>query len=215
MNLKFLNDIELLIWDWNGTILNDVDCSVHCINKVLQNYGYQEITIKEYRKLFTFPIKEYYKNIGFDFKKHPFEKVGKDFIDLYNKDMKRTNLQPNALKVLKFFKEKNKKQIVISAREHNSLLSDLEYFKLSDYFDEIHGISNIYAESKINLFKNYLEKNKISPNKILLIGDTTHDFDIANELGFKFIQLATGHQDASHFDQNKIISINNLIELIH
>ncbi len=213
MNLNIKKDIELIIWDWNGTLLNDVDYCVTCINDVLTKYGYKNISVEKYREIFTFPIKDYYRRLGFDFSKHSFEQVGKEFIDLYNENLHKTSLQPNSLDVIKHFSKLDKKQIVISAREHNSLIEDLKNFGLFEYFDYAHGISNIYGESKMNLFENYLENNKISVSKVLLIGDTTHDFDIASKLGLNFIQLSAGHQDASHFEKDSIVFVENLEEL--
>ena len=55
-----------IIWDWNGTLLNDAWLFVDIMNGVLSNRKLPLITVDDYRKLFCFPVKDYYKKLGFD-----------------------------------------------------------------------------------------------------------------------------------------------------
>lgn len=215
MKLEFLKDIELIIWDWNGTLLNDVDFCVECMNKVLTKYNYDTITVEKYREIFTFPVKEYYSAVGFNFNVHPFEMVGMEYIYLYNEGLQKAELQPNATKVVNYFREKNIKQVVISAREHDSLQNDIKMTGIYEYFDTVQGISNNYANGKAELFEDYFSKNKIDKEKVVLIGDTVHDCEIAHQFGLHFIQMSKGHQNISHFSEfEDIVSISDLSELI-
>ena len=57
-----------IIWDFNGTIIDDVDIGINALNTLLRKYGYKEINDKDhYRSIFGFPIKDYYARAGFDF----------------------------------------------------------------------------------------------------------------------------------------------------
>ena len=62
------------------------------------------------------------------------------------------------------------------------------------FFDDIIGISNIYAESKKDMGKAYIENRKPDKKNVLLIGDTVHDFDVADSLGIDCVLIANGHQ---------------------
>lgn len=83
-------------------------------------------------------------------------------------------------------------QIVLSASEMSNLSSQMGEFDLADYFDEILGLSDIYAKSKIDLGLNYISRNKVE--KALLIGDTTHDCEVAKSLGADCVLIPNGHQ---------------------
>ncbi|HEX9062871.1 MAG TPA: HAD hydrolase-like protein, partial [Clostridia bacterium] len=74
-----------IIWDWNGTILNDVDLSLDLINGLLAQYNLKTISLSEYRNYFTIPVREYYSKIGFDFSKDSFEIIGKKWMDEYER----------------------------------------------------------------------------------------------------------------------------------
>ena len=59
---------ELILWDWNGTLLDDVDLCVDALNRLLAGFGYpQRYDHERYRAIFGFPIEEYYVRAGFDF----------------------------------------------------------------------------------------------------------------------------------------------------
>jgi phosphoglycolate phosphatase len=207
--------IKLIIWDWNGTLLNDVDYARQNINIVLKKYNLPQISIEKYRDVFTFPVKEYYRNIGFDFSKNPFEIVGMEFIELYNQKLFTCHLNEGVDEVLDFFKDKNIKQALISARQNESLFQDLKHFKIENYFDAVKGIEDNYASSKEFLVENYFKNSGFTPDEVLMIGDTTHDCNIAEKFGFKFCLYTQGHQSIKHFENcNLSFSIDNLKELI-
>ncbi len=73
-----------IIWDWNGTLLNDIELCVQTINDMLQKRNLRKLTADEYKDVFSFPVKDYYQKIGFDFNAEPFEIPAREFIDNYN-----------------------------------------------------------------------------------------------------------------------------------
>ena len=74
-----------IIWDWNGTIFNDAGLSLELTNGLLSKRKLPVLTLEEYRNVFTFPVKDYYSLAGFDFTKESFEKVGREWMDEYEK----------------------------------------------------------------------------------------------------------------------------------
>ena len=98
-------NIKHIVWDWNGTLLDDLWLSIKAINIVLKRHNLPQVNAKKYLNLFIFPVIEYYKKLGYDFKINSFEKVGTEFIDEYTKldrnfnyirhmkDLKHTSLE--------------------------------------------------------------------------------------------------------------------------
>ena len=62
-------DCKAIIWDYNGTLLNDLSIGVECINRMLTKRELPLLTTESYREVFTFPVKKYYELVGFDFNK--------------------------------------------------------------------------------------------------------------------------------------------------
>jgi phosphoglycolate phosphatase len=212
LQLKAQN-IEAVIWDWNGTLLNDVDICIKCINTLLKKRGIPIINREKYIEIFTFPVKDYYEKAGFDFSKEDFEIPAMEFIDLYLKELPNSKLFAAAVEVLNSFKKQGINQYVLSAMEHKSLVKSLNDYGIYDYFIDINGMDNIYAHSKLDIGKNMLTNIEIEKENLILIGDTLHDKDVAHGLGINHLIIANGHQSKNRlFSQtNKVI--NNLEEL--
>lgn len=201
-----------IIWDWNGTLLNDIDLSVEVINKMLMKRSMKPLkSIEAYHQVFCFPITQYYKNVGFDFEKEPFEKLAKEYVDLYYGNNRAIKLHDNALNIVKEIYYENLNQIILSATEQKRLIAQTDFFNITGYFNEILGISDIYAASKIETGKKYMVSN--AGGNAVVIGDTYHDFEVASEIGADCILIANGHQSRETLLSTGTVVLNNLSEV--
>ena len=58
-----------VIWDWNGTLLDDATACVAAINALLERRLLPQVTHQQYLDIFDFPVRNYYLQLGFDFSK--------------------------------------------------------------------------------------------------------------------------------------------------
>ncbi len=205
---------KYIIWDWNGTLLNDAWLCVDVMNKMLENRNLPLVSESIYRQLFDFPVEEYYAKIGFDFQKESFELVGTEFITNYDKRHFECKLHEGTLDALNFFSENNIGQSILSARKQAQLQEEIEYFRLVSYFDIVSGLSHHYATSKLENGYLLIEKLGINPTEILFIGDTLHDYDVANELGTACALIENGHQATERLKKAGAKTYKNLCELV-
>ena len=182
-----------ILWDWNGTLLDDVWVSVKSINIILNRYKIDEITICKYLEIFTFPVIDYYKKIGFNFEKDPFEKIGTEFILEYTKNQFLPNLHTNSLETLTKIKALEVPQSIVSAATQKMLDKMMKHHKLNNYFKYVVGQDNHYAYGKEEKVKKLIKIDKIKPSEVLYIGDTIHDFDVADNLRIDCLLLSHGH----------------------
>ena len=208
-----INNYKHVIWDWNGTLLNDVDFCCKIINRILVENNLPVLSLKKYREIFTFPVQNYYQAAGLDFTKTSFEIMGKDFIDEYESKKLSCSLFDNAIDVLSGIQKQGIGQSVLSAYLHDNLVSILEHYKLTKYFDNIIGLDNIYAGSKTHLGLSLVEQLNIPKDQILFIGDTLHDAEVAEAMGVKSILIANGHQEKNKLLINDNFVLENLNQL--
>ena len=186
-----------IIWDWNGTLLDDVRWCIMVMNEMLSKRGLKIIDgIPEYHRVFGFPVKNYYRNVGFDFDKDPFELLAVEYLSVYHSERssRYCGLHKNTAIALKTLYDRKKTQVILSASETNNLLMQVGSFNIKHFFDEIIGLSSIHAESKIEAGRNYLDRKAAEKTHTVLIGDTVHDFEVAKELGIDCFLIANGHQ---------------------
>ena len=209
-----MNNIKNIIWDWNGTIINDAYLFVDIMNKTLTKYSLPNITIDDYKAKFCFPIKTYWKNLGFNFDDSTFNTMNKDFINLYKKHMKEPVLQNKIVDVLQYAKKQSISQFILSASEHTMLNQLIQYYKINNYFTDIVGVDNVNAYGKEKLGVNLVKQYNIDVNKTILIGDTEYDSMVAKSIGCKAVLISFGHINGKRLKSTKDRVINNYNDLI-
>jgi phosphoglycolate phosphatase len=207
-----MNDTHI-IWDWNGTLLNDISWCMTSMNIMLRKRGLPTLeSIDAYHKVFGFPVKEYYRRVGFDFETEAFETLAAEYIALYHRNDNNVALYPEVRTILSEFQFRGIHQIILSASEHKNLMSQIEPFGIEHYFDEILGISDIFATSKIDMGKEYIQR--VMPKRAVLIGDTLHDKEVADALGVDCILVANGHQSKETLLSCEVTVIDRLPDIV-
>lgn len=185
------NDI---IWDWNGTLLNDTELSIKCINTLLKRRSLPLLSAEQYREVFGFPIREYYQRIGLDFEKEPFETLAVEYMELYQIRSLSCKLYEGAAETLALLKEKGVRHILLSASDTGYLSAQLAcYPELAGMFSRIMGLDNIHAASKTALGRLLAAQEDLS--SALAVGDTPHDAEVAKAMNVDCVLVACGHKD--------------------
>jgi len=185
---------EHIIWDFNGTILDDAWLCIEILNGLLARRKMKTITAMEYQQTFDFPVIDYYRSLGFDFEKESFDSVAKEYIAEYEKRKHHCKPQTGITEIIEKIHHSKIKQSVLSAAEQNSLENSLDSLNLTKYFEKIAGLDDYYAHSKIDIGKTLLDELNAKPCQTLLIGDTTHDFEVAEKIGIQCLLIPGGHQ---------------------
>ncbi len=189
-----INNYKHIIWDWNGTLFDDVTLSVDIINNILIRRKLKTLTLADYRNIFTFPVQNYYEKAGLDFQKYPFEILGKEWMEEYENRKHEARLYSGTKMVLEYISQNTQEQSILSAYSQQTLIEIIEHFKLRKYFSHLVGLDHIYATSKIGLGKELMKKLGKKKGEVLLIGDTIHDYEVAIEIGAECLLIANGHQ---------------------
>ena len=180
-----------VIWDFNGTIMDDVALCMDSLNTMLKARGIRTIdTVEDYRRIFRFPIKDYYRLAGFDFAKEPFEDLAVEWVNLYTAGENTLTLSDGFIDAWRFIRSSGAKQIILSASETAMLHRHLGILGIQDGFDAVLGTGDIYAEGKVEMARRCLGTSLCNA---VLIGDTPHDAETARAIGVDCILYAGGH----------------------
>lgn len=182
-----------LIWDWNGTLLDDLDYSIGVMNTLLARRRLPVLQRERYHALFDFPVRVYYERLGFDPAADPFEKLSTEFITGYDAHRTQAPLHSHTVPTLTSVRAAGLRQSILSAYRHETLHEIVTHFGLTPHFDHIVGLDNIHAHSKVALGRDLVRRLDVSPSEILLVGDTLHDLEVARELGVDCALVAAGH----------------------
>ncbi len=202
-----------VIWDFNGTIFDDVNAGIVSVNKMLSERGIDVIpSVEHYREIFDFPIKEYYRALGFDFEREAYEVLAPIWVDLYNENAREAGLCSGVAETMKAIQGMGIRQVIISACEINMLEYYLTLLGVREYLDEVIGLDNIHAGGKI---ERGLEWRRRNAEEIpIMIGDTQHDSETARALGADCILYAGGHQSRRRLEVCGCPVVDEICELL-
>lgn len=199
-----------IIWDWNGTLIDDVEVAVSSVQTLLNEHNLPLVDIQRYREIFGFPIKGYYEKLGFDLSSTSFDKLCNRFHEEYNKNRLLVGkLFSDVTDHLDFFSQ-TKKQSILSAGAQWHLDEWVRHYNISHFFEYIFGIEDHFATSKVARGHALMKAANYSPSETILIGDTDHDVEVGKELGIDVLLVANGHQS-----YERLIQIHdNVIERV-
>ena len=182
-----------VIWDWNGTIVDDASVFIKIMNEFLAERSLPLINSKKYREFFTFPVKSYYKLLGFQFSKKSFDELSLEFIKRYKEEMFKPSLVGEVKTFLTKLHLRGVPQIVVSAQENKLLSKAVNYYGLESLFVATYGIQNYKAASKVKMAKEVFDKHFKNYKKTIFIGDTEHDAEVATDLNIDCFLVSYGH----------------------
>lgn len=188
-----------IMWDFNGTLLDDVQTCMDCANVLLRRRGLKTLDDRDaYRSVFTFPILDYYVKIGLCTGPEDYKTPADEWVAEYNAREKDIPLYPLARQVLCDVKARGLSQVLLSATEQNMLERQVKNAHLYELFDEIIGREDVYASGKR---ENGLRWMAAHPDaRVLYFGDSDHDAKVADAMGVDCVLLASGHQSRAFLE---------------
>lgn len=194
--ISHIENKQHVIWDWNGTLLGDIDHILRITNRLLKEEGLSPITLEKYKAIFGFPVIDYYAKIGFNTDRAKFLDLCERFNQHFVEGLHTCELWPGAKETLAEIKRLGKVQSVLSASEQNILQHQMQHYSLEAFFDHVHGIADKAAGSKVDRGHELMKKAGIAPEDTVMIGDTDHDLEVGHALGIEVILVDHGHQHA-------------------
>ncbi len=184
-----------IIWDFNGTLLNDTQLSLDVDNNVFEKLGIPAITIDDYRNNMTMPVRDFYPTVGVDYSIHSYETIARLWLDEFNQKAVGVGLVSGALDAIRFFHGQGRSQSVLSASYEPSLRKQCEALGLTPYMTDISGLEDESASKKTEIGRRQLRELGLEGRDVVLIGDMLTDAHLAEDLGADCILVSWGHND--------------------
>ncbi|MBE6642245.1 MAG: HAD family hydrolase [Ruminococcaceae bacterium] len=185
---------KYIFWDWNGTVLDDLDASLCAVNGLLEIYGKPPIGLDAYYSYIDTPISKFYEHL-FDLNEVTMEAIKPIFGELYARFDDKIILSNGAMTTLLFCQNNGIKQYILSAAHKDDIYYYADRLGITDIFDKIEGASDYDAGSKIERAKRLIAEERIAPKDCLMVGDTLHDLETANAIGMDCVLYSGGHTD--------------------
>jgi phosphoglycolate phosphatase len=200
---KYLEKKTHIVWDWNGTLLDDLRLCVEITNELLTEHGLATVSLEKHRENFRMPVKVYYEELGFKLSPTEWPAIANAFVERYRERVHGCSLFDGARELLTSLHGKSKRLAVLSAANESDLIRLLAHYGIVHYFEHVYGLSDVYAASKIARGVELLKQWNVDPAQVVLVGDMDHDLEVGEALGIDVIALGDGHQHHSRLLQRR------------
>ncbi|MCD4484326.1 HAD family hydrolase [Chromobacterium vaccinii] len=211
---SWLAGVRHLVFDWNGTLIDDIDLAVVSVNRCCARFGAEPVTRERYRREFGFPIAEFYGRLGFDFKRHPFADIVAVYLEHFDAHVARCPMHDGVAELLELAAARGIGASVLSASQSNVLLRTLDAKRLLGSFQHVVGLDHTHASGKLDEARALQSRLALPPADTLFIGDTLHDCEVARQVGWRALLVETGHQDRARLDDGDAPVCSSLAELL-
>jgi len=188
-----MNGITDILWDWNGTLLDDTQAALDTLNEMLRRRGARPIEMGYYRDNFGFPVRPFYEHIGMDLAHEDWDALAKEYHVIYTAQPKQLNA--GAVEALEFAKARGVRQSIVSALRQDLLDGDTAQFGVRGYMAFAYGTDNLDGSSKLTRAQDLMAQlGHPDPARVVIIGDAFHDKEVADALGIGCVL----HSQGSH-----------------
>ena len=188
--IDLIKQYDTVYWDWNGTLIDDVDLSLEITNRFLISKEMQAISKDFYLKNFTIPVKKYYESLGIEKYGVTFKEITEFFVADYKRQRERQKLYDGVKPLLKELSKVGVAQFILSAAHTEELHYQLKKHDLVHCITEVSGADDYNAGCKLERGQGL--KSKYGSG--LMVGDTVHDIEIGKKMGLETVWVSEGHQ---------------------
>lgn len=187
-----LKNYEHIIFDWNGTLLHDVELVCNILGESLTRHELPALSMNEFKDRFSFPIDSFYLSVGFT--EDHLDSTHQYYKHNYFTRYKEEKLFEGTTELLKELNANDKKISVLSAAKEDHLHEALAHFDLIPHVHHIYGVDNHFAKGKVERGHELLSQITIPREKTIIVGDTLYDAEVGKSLNIDVLLIADGHQ---------------------
>jgi phosphoglycolate phosphatase-like HAD superfamily hydrolase len=172
-----------LVWDWNGTLLDDLALVVAATNVSLASLGGPPITAEDHRRDFRRPISDYYGHVlGRPVSEAEFIELDRAYHGFYRDGLLGAALAADAETAMRAWPGT---QSLLSMWFHDELVPEVTRRGLLGLFERVDGLRRgvVGGGHKADHLVAHLDALGVEPAGAVLIGDSADDAHAADAVG--------------------------------
>ncbi|KOX23880.1 HAD family hydrolase [Nocardiopsis sp. NRRL B-16309] len=188
------NDITHIVWDWNGTLLDDNHANLAAVNAVCAAFGRPPVELEYWRSVFRRPLVPCYEELlGRAFADGEWERAEELYDSHYLEHLPSCSLSEGVPDVLHTWRDGGGSQSLLSMASHDHLVPLVAERGLTGHFERVDGRRfETEQDSKAEHLVRHLDQQGVDPAKVVLIGDIDDDARAAREAGANAILVTSG-----------------------
>jgi phosphoglycolate phosphatase-like HAD superfamily hydrolase len=208
-----------IVWDWNGTLFDDLELVVDSVNHGLARFGAAPIDLDGYRTHFTRPVKLFYDRLmGYELSQEDWLTLDRVFHDAYRQALVGARLTADAAEALQTVSDGGHTQSLLSMFPHSDLVPLVERLGIAGHFDRIDGLAEegTPGDLKAGYLGRHLREmiDADDPAEVVVIGDTPDDAMAAFQVGVRAILYDGGSHHRHDLESTGVEVVPSLMEAV-
>jgi phosphoglycolate phosphatase len=210
-----IRDYDLIIFDWDGTLVDSIDWIVECIQLVAEDQNLTKPGIQPCKDIIGLSLSEAMLQLFPTITEEQKADMVKNYRQRYlAKPSTSNDLFLGTLDVLKTLKAENKTLAISTGKGQAGLDRGLDGTGLRSFFTECRCGDTMRSKPSPHMLFDIMQATNIAPEKSIMIGDSTLDLQMANNAGIDCIGVTTGAHSSDILEtQAPLACISNLTEL--
>lgn len=183
-----------IVWDWNGTLLDDNHAVVSAVNTVCTAFEREPIDIDEWRALFGRPLLKCYERLlRRSLDEQDWARIDVLYHDAYRTLLDTCELAKGVPEALREWADTGRSQSLLSMWFHDELVELVTARGLFDLFVRVDGLrAEVGGGSKVEHLHRHLDALELDARDVVLIGDVLDDAHAAEQAGTRCVLVTTG-----------------------
>ncbi len=178
-----------LIFDWSGTLVDDLGPVIEATNAVLGKYEIAALDREAFRRVFRLPYREFYAEL---LPEIPLEELEAHFRPAFDAALSPVTVLPHAREKLEWCSALGIRVFVLTSMDTLAFERQMDEFGLRHHFEATYsGVLD-----KREIIHQILETHGLTPSETAFVGDMTHDVETARHGGIASIAVLTGYNHA-------------------
>ncbi len=178
-----------IIFDWSGTLVDDLPPVLDATNAVLVHAGKPPLSREGFRRTFRLPYTKFYEEMTPHVPMHELEAV---FRRAFKESREAVTLLPHAREFVEYAASRRLRLFVLSSAPQDAVEEQARTFGLHGYMERIHAD----VPDKSAVIHELLAHHGIEPDRTLYVGDMVHDIDTARAADIFSVAVLTGYDYA-------------------
>jgi phosphoglycolate phosphatase-like HAD superfamily hydrolase len=201
-----------VVWDWNGTLLDDLDQVVAAVNVTLEALGEPPIDVPAYGAHYQRPVRRFYESLlnrrvdGAEW-----EYIDEVFHKAYRELVPTITLAADAFEALEAVDTAGHTQSLLSMLSHDDLVNMASTFGISRFMRRVDGLRGERGVRKQASLERHLEVLGLEADQAVLIGDALDDVDAARATGTSCVMYDRGTFPREHVTRTGVRTAGTLV----
>ncbi|MER5555803.1 HAD hydrolase-like protein [Streptomyces sp. NPDC002793] len=205
-----------LVWDWNGTLLDDIHAVLGATNAAFAEVDLEPLTLEQYRETYCVPIPRFYERLmGRLPTPAEWERMDGLFHRHYTEQRVACGLTEGVEELLARWVTGGRSQSLLSMYGHEQLVPVVRGYGIERHFVRVDGRTGPSGGSKAqHMERHFAVLGDIAPESAVVIGDAVDDAVAAAHVGARAVLYTGGSHSRSSLEAAGVPVVDTLAEAV-